>query len=139
MSTNWSDFQHEPAERSGVVNPIRQLLERDMKPPVGHPKKLINLGLGEPTAENGFVLPSQISDALIDAVKSGTANGYTQAAGNPAAREAVANRFSEKENPIDPNNVFLTQGTYGALYHSIAVMCERGDHILVPRPGFPFF
>ena len=108
MASDWSDFQHEPAERSGVVNPIRQMLEREMKPPVNHPKKLINLGLGEPTAENGFILPSQISDALIDAVKSGAANGYTQAAGNPLAREAVAKRFSEKENPIDPNNVFLT-------------------------------
>jgi len=115
------------------------MLEREMKPPVGHPKTLINLGLGEPTPANGFPVPKCITDAMIEAVTSGTANGYTQAAGNPAAREAVAKRFSEDGVTVDPQNVVLVPGTYGALYHSVAVMCERGDEILVPRPAFPFF
>lgn len=33
--------------------------------------------------------------------------------------------------------MFLAFGCSGALYNSIAVLCEVGDRILVPKPGFP--
>jgi tyrosine aminotransferase len=110
-----------------------------MKADPNHALSIINLGLGEPTKANGYILPEEISQALIEAVQSEAANGYTPAAGTVAAREAVAQRFGTEKAPIDPKNVFLGFGTYGALHNAISVLCERGDTILVPRPGFPFF
>jgi tyrosine aminotransferase len=127
------------AQRSHVLNPIRQLLEKDLKPDPNHVLPLINLGLGEPTKANGYDVPASISEALIEAVESEKANSYTLASGTVAAKEAIAERFGTPEAPIDPKNVFLSFGTYGALYNCVSVMCERGDHILVPRPGFPFY
>jgi tyrosine aminotransferase len=132
-------MKHVPAERTNVLNPIRHVLEREMKPNPNHEKKMINLGLGEPKKEDGYVIPQAINDAIIEQVNSGSCNGYTQACGTIEARKAVASKFGTTENPIDPNNVFLTFGTSGALYNAIAVLCERGDEVLVGRPGFPLY
>lgn len=49
-------MKHEPAGRTNVLNPIRVILEREMKPPTEHALPIINLGLGEPSKANGFVL-----------------------------------------------------------------------------------
>jgi len=53
----WSEMKHVPAERTNVLNPIRHVLEREMKPNPNHEKKMINLGLGEPKKEDGYVIP----------------------------------------------------------------------------------
>ena len=137
QKTHWAEMKHEPAKRTEVLNPIRTILEREMKPPQDHPLPMINLGLGEPTKANGFDLPKELGNAVIDAVNSETANSYTQASGALTAREAVAKRFSTPEKPIDPNHVFLAFGCSGALYNAMAALCESGDRILVPKPGFP--
>jgi hypothetical protein len=76
----------EPASRSKVLNPIRQLLEKDLVPNPNHELPLINLGLGEPTKANGYDVPESISAALIEAVESEKANSYTLASGTVAAK-----------------------------------------------------
>jgi tyrosine aminotransferase len=133
----WSEMKHEPSQRSNVLNPIRNILEREMKPPTDHPLPIINLGLGEPAKANGYELAPEINEAIIEVVRAETFNGYTQASGAQPAREAIAKKFGTPEHPIDPNHVFLGFGCSGALYNAIAVMCERGDRILVAKPGFP--
>lgn len=134
---SWSEMKHQPAKRTEVLNPIRVILEREMKPPTDHAMPMINLGLGEPTKANGFTLPEQINSSIIEAVESEVANSYTMASGTVAAREAIAKKFGNEEHPINPNNVFLGFGCSGALYNCIAALCEQGDRILVPSPGFP--
>lgn len=74
-------MKHEPSQRSNVLNPIRVILEREMKPIPDHPLPMINLGLGEPSKANGFVLSPEIGESIIEAVQSEMANGYTQASG----------------------------------------------------------
>lgn len=113
------------------------MLEGRLKPVPNHAKTMVNLGLGEPSRANGFELPPVINQAIIEAIESEKHNGYTQSTGTVAARTAVAEKFGTAEHPIDPNNVFLAFGCSGALYNAIAVMCEVGDRILVPKPGFP--
>jgi len=119
------------------LNPIRAILEKEMKPPAEHHLSLINLGLGEPSKANGFTLSPEIGESLIEAVQSEMANGYTTSSGTIAAREAVAKKFGNAEHPIDPNHVFLSFGCSGAIYNAIAALCEQGDRILVAKPGFP--
>lgn len=98
---------------------------------------MINLGLGDPSKANGFDLPPEINQSIIEIIQGEAHNGYTQSTGCPAAREAIAQKFGNAEHPIDPNNVFLAFGCSGALYNAISVLCEVGDRILVPKPGFP--
>ncbi len=105
--------------------------------PKNHPKTLCNLGLGEPSRANGFELPPAINQAIIEVIESEKHNGYTQSTGALPARQAIAEKFGDEQHPIDPNNVFLAFGCSGALYNAISVMCEVGDRILVPKPGFP--
>ena len=68
QSKSWADLKHEPAKRTDVLNPIRVILEREMKPPVDHPLPIINLGLGEPNKANGYTLDPIINEAIIEAV-----------------------------------------------------------------------
>lgn len=70
-------MKHRPAARSNVINPIRQILEGNLKVNPNHEKTLINLGLGEPSRANGFELPPVINQAIIEAVESEKHNGYT--------------------------------------------------------------
>lgn len=120
-----------------MLNPIRAILEREMKPNPDHQLKMVNLGLGEPSKANGYILDPRINEAIIETIQSETCNGYTQASGAAPAREAVAKKFSTPEYPIDANNVFLSFGCSGAIYNAIAALCERGDRIAVASPGFP--
>lgn len=136
-ATAWADMKHEPAKRTEVLNPIRVILEREMKPPKDHPAPMINLGLGEPSKANGFTLDPHINEALIEAVNAETNNGYTQASGTIQAREAIAKKFSTPEWTIDPNHIILGFGCSGALYNAMAVLCEQGDRVAVAKPGFP--
>lgn len=114
-ATSWKDIKHQPALRTDVTNPIRVFFEREVVMPQDHPLPFIGLGLGEPSIANGFTLPSVINEAIIEAVQSGTANGYTAASGVMPARAAIAAKFSTVEHPVNPNNVFITFGCSGAL------------------------
>lgn len=136
-TVEWTSLKAKPTVRSEVLNPIRVLLETRLKPDPNHELPMVNLGLGEPNRANGFELPAEINRAIKDVVDAETFNGYTQASGDLKARTAIATKFSTPEYPIDPNHVFLTFGCSGALYNSISVLCEPGDNILAPAPGFP--
>ena len=46
-------------------------------------------------------------------------------------------KFSTEEAPFTASDVWLTFGVSGALYTSIGSLCEKGENILAPRPGFP--
>lgn len=61
-------MKHEPAKRSDVLNPIRNILEREMKPPTDHRLPMINLGLGEPQKINGYDLAPEINASIIEVV-----------------------------------------------------------------------
>jgi tyrosine aminotransferase len=48
-------------------------------------------------------------------------------------------RFSNPDHPFTVNDVILSSGCAGAVYNAISTMCEKGENILVARPGFPMF
>lgn len=43
----WSAMKHTPSKRSDVLNPIRNILERELIVPKDPVKPIINLGLGK--------------------------------------------------------------------------------------------
>ena len=72
-------------------------------------------------------------------VDSGDCNGYTHSAGVPAARKAIAARYSLPTSPVTMNDVIITSGCSGALDLAISAMVNEGDNVLLPMPGFALY
>jgi hypothetical protein len=56
-----------------------------------------------------------------------------------AAREAVANYYSERGARLDPDQIFLTASTSEAYSFVFRLLANPGDKILVPQPSYPLF
>jgi alanine-synthesizing transaminase len=59
--------------------------------------------------------------------------------GLATAREAVARDFARRGSPVDADRVVLTASTSEAYAFLFKLLCDPGDEILVPRPGYPLF
>jgi aspartate/methionine/tyrosine aminotransferase len=59
--------------------------------------------------------------------------------GLPAAREAVAADFARRGFPLGPDRVLLSASTSEAYSFLFKLLCDPGDEVLVPRPGYPLF
>ena len=56
-----------------------------------------------------------------------------------AAREAVAADYARRGAEVDPSRIVLTASTSEAYGFILKLLCDPGDEILVPRPGYPLF
>ncbi len=99
---------------------------------VSEMKDAISLGVGEPD----FITPWNIRDAAIRSVR----RGYTQYTGNrglPALREAVARYVKERFGvEYSPEHIIITVGASEGIDLVMRAVCEAGDEILVPDPGY---
>jgi aspartate/methionine/tyrosine aminotransferase len=59
--------------------------------------------------------------------------------GLSAARAAVAADFERRGAPLDSGRIVLTASTSEAYGFLFKLLCDPGDEILVPRPGYPLF
>ncbi len=59
--------------------------------------------------------------------------------GLPAAREAVAADFARRGFPVGPDRMVLSASTSEAYAFLFKLLCDPGDEVLVPRPGYPLF
>jgi alanine-synthesizing transaminase len=59
--------------------------------------------------------------------------------GLPAARAAVAEDFARRGFPLAPDRLLLTASTSEAYAFLFKLLCDPGDEVLVPRPGYPLF
>src|ERR1700738_2332400 len=59
-----------------------------------------------------------------------------QPKGLRSAREAVARYYA---SIIDPENLILTTSTSEGYSYVFRLLCNPGDEILVPKPGYPLF
>jgi alanine-synthesizing transaminase len=57
--------------------------------------------------------------------------------GIPSAREAVADYYAERGRRPDPANIGLCASSSEAYSHLLALLCDPGDAVLVPQPGYP--
>ena len=54
-------------------------------------------------------------------------------------RSAIARYYQETGSSVDPDAVILTASTSEAYSFLFRLLCNEGDEILVPRPGYPLF
>jgi len=59
--------------------------------------------------------------------------------GLPEARAAVARDFAGRGYPLDPERILLHASTSEAYGFLFKLLCDPGDEVLVPRPGYPLF
>ena len=66
-------------------------------------------------------------------------NGYTPSPGIVEAREAVADDFSARGFPVDPDRVLLTTGTSEGIEITLNALVDPDDEVLVPVPTYPLY
>jgi len=97
----------------------------------------MDLAIGDPTKHGApFAPPAFLTDALIEAVAQGKANGYGPAFGTETARQAVATRVGRG---ITADDVVLGCGCSQAIELALRSIAGPGDTIVVPVPGFPLY
>lgn len=94
---------------------------------------VISLGVGEPD----FPTPAPIAEAAFASVRRGE-TGYTANAGLIELREEIAAHLQKLYNvSYNPRTeILVTVGVSEALYCVMTALCDNGDEIVVPTPGF---
>jgi aspartate aminotransferase len=66
--------------------------------------------------------------------------GYGPSAGLPELREVAAAHLAETRGlPIDPARVLVGTGAKPFLFFTVLAVCEPGDEVVYPDPGFPIY
>ena len=55
------------------------------------------------------------------------------------ARRAVADDYARRGLPVGPERIILTASSSDAYSLLFRVLCDPGDQVLAPRPGYPLF
>ena len=119
-------------------NPIRNIVD-NLNPPQNHPKKLLNLALGDPTVHGNLFCPTVLADSVHDLLTRNAANGYVPSTGVPAAKRAIATYNSTPGYTIAEDDVIIASGCSGALELVFSGLINEGDNVLVPKPSFPLY
>jgi aspartate/methionine/tyrosine aminotransferase len=98
-------------------------------------REIVHLEIGEPD----FDTPAHI----VAAAQAGLDKGYTHyvpAPGIPELRTAVADFLGRTNRMITtPDRVVVTPGAKPIMFFTILALCEDGDEVLYPDPGFPMY
>jgi alanine-synthesizing transaminase len=97
-------------------------------------KVLIDLTESNPT-KCGFQYDAQ---RILDALNNPASLTYEPIAqGLPQARAAVAGYYSSCGNHVAVEDIFLATGTSEAYSFLLRTLCNPGDEVLIPQPGYP--
>ncbi len=98
-------------------------------------RKIIHLEIGEPD----FDTPAHIKEAAAEALREGFTH-YVAAPGLPEVREAVGEFFGRTGRAGYPaDRVIVTPGAKPIMFYAIMSLCEEGDEVIYPDPGFPMY
>uniref|UniRef100_A0A6Q2WQG3 Tyrosine aminotransferase n=1 Tax=Esox lucius TaxID=8010 RepID=A0A6Q2WQG3_ESOLU len=121
-----------------TLNPIRSIVD-GMKLTPNPEKPMIALSIGDPTVFGNLPTDDKVLQAMKDAIDSHKYNGYAPSVGYQKSREVLANFYSCPEAPLEAEDVLLTSGCSQAIDLAITVLCNPGDNILIPCPGFSLY
>ncbi|MBV9918645.1 MAG: pyridoxal phosphate-dependent aminotransferase [Solirubrobacterales bacterium] len=98
-------------------------------------RSIVHLEIGEPD----FPTPEHVAAAGIAAIERGE-TGYTPSAGLADFREVIADELSRSrgiEVPVE--RVLVANGAKLLLFLTILAVCDPGDEVIYPDPGFPIY
>ncbi|XP_051126204.1 probable aminotransferase TAT2 [Andrographis paniculata] len=106
----------------------------------GESKKVISLGIGDPTAYSCFCTTSAAQEAVVETLRSNKFNGYAPTVGLPQTRKAISDYLSrDLAYTLSPDDVYITAGCTQAIEFALSILAAPGANILLPRPGFPIY
>ena len=93
-------------------------------------RDVISLSAGEPD----FDTPRNVKDAAIRAIEAGETK-YTDVAGTPALRRAVAEKF-RRDSGIDykPEEIIVSTGGKQVIFNAMLATLNAGDEAIIPSP-----
>lgn len=93
----------------------------------------IHLEMGEPD----FPTPGNVVEAAHRAALAGVTK-YTPNAGLAELREAAAEKISTRNGvEATADRVMVTPGAIAAVFSAFLALCDPGDQVLIPDPGWP--
>src|SRR5581483_706183 len=96
---------------------------------------VIHLEIGEPD----FDTPAHVREAAYDAIAAGQTH-YGPTAGLPELRAAAAAYLAETRSlTIEPESVLVATGAKPFLFFTVLAVCQPGDEVVYPDPGFPIY
>ncbi|HVO57425.1 MAG TPA: pyridoxal phosphate-dependent aminotransferase [Dongiaceae bacterium] len=99
-------------------------------------REILDLTRSNPT-ECGLLADA---DALFGALTQPDILQYApEPRGLPAARTAVCRYYADLGAPVRPERLVLTAGTSEGYSFLFGLLCNAGDEVLVPAPGYPLF
>jgi len=102
-------------------------------PPLAFGPGVLDLTVSNPTAV-GLVHAPDLYASLGD---PGSATYDPDPLGLPLARAAVADYYRARGRELPLADICLLAGTSEAYAHLLAILCDPGDVVLVPQPGYP--
>ena len=98
-------------------------------------RKIVHLEIGEPD----FDTPRNIRERAKKALDEGWTH-YGPSAGLPEARAAVAEYVAKTRGiAVAPEEVLLVPGGKPIIFFTILALCQPGDEVIFPDPGFPIY
>lgn len=107
-------------------------------------KTPLKLSIGDPTLDGNLPTSDTAVQSMQRQTHTPTNYAYQRAWGTPTACAAVAEYWRRRfatENPdaCKGENVVLTTGGAEAIVNVITSLCDEGDNLLIPVPGFPAY
>ena len=97
-------------------------------------KPLLDLTISNPT-ECGFTYDGP---GILEALSNPAALSYEpNPKGLESARQAVAAYYAARNDDVSPEDIFLTTSTSEAYSYVFRALCNPGDELLIPQPGYP--
>ncbi|HXM34868.1 MAG TPA: aminotransferase class I/II-fold pyridoxal phosphate-dependent enzyme [Pyrinomonadaceae bacterium] len=100
-------------------------------------REVVYLNIGDPQVY-GFRPPEHLVEAVARAMKD-RFTGYSQSAGLPEAREAIARYATGLGAPTRPDEVLVTSGASEAADILLTALLDVHDEVLIPAPGYPIY
>jgi aspartate aminotransferase len=98
-------------------------------------RSIVHLEIGEPD----FPTPEHVAEAAIHSIRAGDTH-YSPSAGVAAFREVIAAELARsREIAVTPDRVLVANGAKPFLFFVILAVCDPGDEIIYPDPGFPIY
>lgn len=94
-----------------------------------------HLEVGQP----GAPVPESVREAAAHMLMDGRI-GYTEASGTQALRQRIAQHYSDRYAlSVDPARIMATTGSSASFSLAFLLLCDPGDRIALPRPGYPAY
>ena len=139
MTLEHTHHQHQPFRHIAQGRKVDHFLAMDVLAAANAREEsgqaTFHLEVGQP----GAPAPRAVREAAAAMLLEGRV-GYTEASGMLALRQRIARHYGERHGlNIDPARVMVTTGSSAGFVLAFLLLCDPGDRIALPRPGYPAY